>query len=156
MRARGGAGPARAWGEVWRPCPQLSGPGRTPCHPKSKCEVMDNLTPLELDTPVGGTPVCMYRQRPPGQPRVRYEPAGGAIILCSAGWKLAPIAKGQEGHSPPARSPRRRPLPAFCTPDGSASCLIRTRPAVPAVRIPPFPSASSDHAFDRRARAHRS
>jgi hypothetical protein len=49
-----------------------------------------------------------------------------------------------------------RPLPTFCAPDGSASCLIRARPAVLAVQISPFPPASSDHAFDWRARAHRS
>jgi hypothetical protein len=48
--------------------------------------VTDNLALLGLDTLAGGTPVCMYRQRPPGPPRVRYEPAGGAIILCCTGW----------------------------------------------------------------------
>jgi hypothetical protein len=39
-----------------------------------------------MGTLVGGTPICIYRQRHPGPPRVRYEPAGGAIILCCAGW----------------------------------------------------------------------
>jgi hypothetical protein len=73
-------------GEVRRPRSQLSGPGRTSRLPKDKGEVTDNLAPIGLDTLVGGTPVCMYRQRPPGPPRMRNEPAGGAISLCCAGW----------------------------------------------------------------------
>jgi hypothetical protein len=37
-------------GKVWRLCPQLSGPDRTPCHPEDKGEATDNLMPILLDT----------------------------------------------------------------------------------------------------------
>jgi hypothetical protein len=40
---RGGAGLIRAR-------PQLSGPGRTPRHPKARSKVTDNLAPARLDT----------------------------------------------------------------------------------------------------------
>jgi hypothetical protein len=62
LRARGGAGPASACGEVRRPCPQLSGPDRTPCRPEAQCEITDNLASLRLDTLAGDISVCIYRQ----------------------------------------------------------------------------------------------
>ena len=42
--------------------------------------VKDNYKGPCLDTARGGTPVLGYRQWPPGPPRERYEPAGGATI----------------------------------------------------------------------------
>jgi hypothetical protein len=36
----------------------------------------------------------MYRQMPPGPPRVRNEPAGGAIILCIARWTACAHSEG--------------------------------------------------------------
>ena len=43
----------------------------------------DNYKGTCLDTARGGTPVLGYRQWPPGPPRERYEPAGGATtVMC--------------------------------------------------------------------------
>ena len=45
--------------------------------------VKDNYKGPCLDTARGGTPVLGYRQWPPGPPRERYEPAGGATtVMC--------------------------------------------------------------------------
>jgi hypothetical protein len=110
-----------------------------------------------LDTLAGGTPVRMYRQRPPGPPWVRDEPAGGAISQCCTGWTACSRRKGAGKTFPPWRGPRgARPPPALRAPGGSGSCLIRARPTALAVRIPPFSPAPSGHSFDWRAWAHRS
>jgi hypothetical protein len=110
-----------------------------------------------LYTLAGGTPVCMYRQRPPGPPRVKDEPAGGASfpalrrVDCS-------IRRGRAWMTfPPKRDPRgARPPPVPCASGGSDSCLIRARPSARAVQIPSFPLPSRGHTSDQRARAHRS
>jgi hypothetical protein len=58
---------------------------------------------------------------------------------------------------PPLRDPGgAHPPPAPRKPGGLDSCLIRARPAAWAVRIPPYPPASSGHAINWRARAHQS
>jgi hypothetical protein len=49
--------------------------------------------------------VCMYRQRPPGPPRVRNEPAGGAISLRCARW----TACSDGGRPRPVLPPEPRP-----------------------------------------------
>jgi hypothetical protein len=89
--AHGGAGPVRARGEVRRPRPQLSGPGRTPCRPKVEGEVTDTLAPFGLDTLAGGTPVRMCRQnyssscfqvRIESGPNDVYHPKAGPLRDC--------------------------------------------------------------------------
>jgi hypothetical protein len=73
-------------GRVRRPRSQLSDPGRMPRPPEGKREDYGLRDAKGLDTLAGGTPVCMYRQRPPGPPRERDEPAGGARSQHRAGW----------------------------------------------------------------------
>jgi hypothetical protein len=127
---------------------------------------LDSIAPLPvrrqrdakgLDTLAGGTPVRMYRQRLPGPPRVRIEPAGGAISQRCAGWTTCSRRERAGMSFPPWRDPRgARPPPAPHASGGSDSCLIRARPAALAVWIPPFPPASSGHSLDWRAWAHQS
>jgi hypothetical protein len=110
-----------------------------------------------LDTLAGGTPICMYRQRPPGPPRERDEPVGGARSQHRAGWTACSRQERAWMSFPPKRDPRgARPPPAPCASGGSDSCLIRARPSAWAVRIPPFPPSSSGHAHDWWAWARRS
>jgi hypothetical protein len=110
-----------------------------------------------LDTLAGGTPVCMYRQRLPGPPWVRDEPAGGAKSQLRAGWTARSRRVRAWMSFRPKWDPRgARPAPAAHASGGSDSCLIRARPAAWAVRIPPFPYTPSSHASDWWARAHRS
>jgi hypothetical protein len=58
--------------------------GRMPRGPEARGSV-DYEKYQGLDTLAGGTPICMYRQRPPGPPRERDEPAGGAKSQHRAG-----------------------------------------------------------------------
>jgi hypothetical protein len=71
---------------VRRPRSQLSDPGRMPRPPEGKRGDYELRDAKGLDTLAGGTPVCKYRQRPPGPPRERDEPAGGARSQHHAGW----------------------------------------------------------------------
>jgi hypothetical protein len=95
---------------------------------------------LGSNTLAGGTPVRVYRQRPPGPPRVRNEPAGGAISQRCAGWTACSCRERVGMFFPPRRDPRgAHPPPVRRMPGSSDSCLIRARSAALAVRIPPFP-----------------
>jgi hypothetical protein len=57
--------------------PAVRSGGRMPRGPEARGSV-DYEKSQGLDTLAGGTLICMYRQRPPGPPRERDEPAGGA------------------------------------------------------------------------------
>jgi hypothetical protein len=128
--------------------------GRIPRVPEPRGSV-DYGKPQCLDTLAGGTPICMYRQWPPGPPRERNEPAGGAKSQHRAGWTArSRQVRAWMSFCPSRGSRRARPLRAPRASDGSDSCLIRARRAARAVRIPPFSPSSSGHTIDWRARAH--
>jgi hypothetical protein len=62
------------------------------CQARAMCHVPQKVTGRlrivrrqALDTLAGGAPIYMYRQRPPGPPWVRDEPAGGARSQHRAG-----------------------------------------------------------------------
>ena len=62
--------------------------------------VTDNYTSLDMAR--GGTPVLRYRQWPPGPPRERYEPAGGATsMMCFHATWLCRCAHVESGYSGP-------------------------------------------------------
>jgi hypothetical protein len=136
-------------GRVRRPRSQLSDPGRMPRPPEGKRGDYELRDAKGLDTLAGGTPVCMYRQRPPGPPRERDEPAGGARSQHRVGWTACSRReRACKSFSARVGTQWARPPPTPRASGGSYSCLIRARRVARAVRIPPLPQFSSTHAAD--------